>query len=98
MRLSEHRSFLASNGKEAIEFLRTQPLPCIIFLDLMMPTMNGHEFLLEKQKHVQFQLIPTVVITGDQEIVKHSSSLPIVGCLLKPFDVEELLHYIDSYC
>lgn len=38
------------NGKEAIEELQNQLEPCIILLDLMMPIMDGWQFLEAKTK------------------------------------------------
>ena len=34
----------ASNGREALDYLRQGPVPCMILLDLMMPVMDGHQF------------------------------------------------------
>lgn len=38
----------ASNGQEALERLTKIPRPCLILLDLMMPRINGWEFLQRK--------------------------------------------------
>ena len=35
----------ASNGREGLERLVALGRPCMILLDLMMPVMDGHEFL-----------------------------------------------------
>src|SRR5690606_16492213 len=35
----------AANGQEALERLSGAALPCVVLLDLMMPVMNGREFL-----------------------------------------------------
>ena len=40
-----HRVRAAANGKEALELLRQTPAPCMILLDLMMPVMNGWQFV-----------------------------------------------------
>ncbi|GAA3512306.1 response regulator [Aquimarina addita] len=36
---------VATNGKEALAYIKKETLPEIIFLDLNMPVMNGWEFL-----------------------------------------------------
>src|SRR5271155_5155384 len=34
----------ACNGVEAMDYLHTSDLPCLIILDLLMPVMNGTQF------------------------------------------------------
>ena len=34
----------ASNGAEAMDYLHTSDLPCLIILDLLMPVMDGRQF------------------------------------------------------
>ena len=54
----------ASNGKEAlIKLNKEENLPDIILLDLMMPIMNGFEFLSEI-KDTKIKSIPILVLTG----------------------------------
>src|SRR5690348_6956744 len=40
-----YRAFAASNGLEALKTLKTLAAPTLILLDMMMPQMNGWEFL-----------------------------------------------------
>ena len=51
------------NGQVAIESL-TAARPDVIILDLMMPKMDGFEFLDELRKRADWQDIPVVVITA----------------------------------
>ncbi|MGB5718756.1 MAG: PAS domain S-box protein, partial [Gammaproteobacteria bacterium] len=53
----------ASNGREALECL-AQEMPQVILLDLMMPVMDGFDFLLEMRANVEWQDIPVVVLTA----------------------------------
>ncbi len=54
----------AKNGKVGIEVLKKdETLPDLILLDLMMPEMNGFEFLNEI-KGTKFKSIPVLVLTG----------------------------------
>jgi len=54
----------ALNGKDALSILKKdKDLPDIILLDLMMPVMNGFEFLNEI-KGTKIKSIPILVLTG----------------------------------
>lgn len=53
----------AENGKVGLESLR-QGVPELILLDLMMPQMDGFEFLDETQKHESWRDIPVIVVTA----------------------------------
>ncbi|MBI3269489.1 MAG: PAS domain S-box protein [Planctomycetes bacterium] len=53
----------AENGRVALERL-TARRPSLILLDLMMPEMDGFEFVEEVRKHQDWRPIPIVVITA----------------------------------
>jgi CheY-like chemotaxis protein len=38
--------------------------PTIILLDLMMPVLDGFDFLLEMRTHAEWQDIPVIVLTA----------------------------------
>ncbi len=53
----------ASNGKEALKVLETFT-PDVVFLDLMMPVMDGLTFLQEFRSMEKFADVPVIVITA----------------------------------
>ena len=53
----------AGNGREALHLL-SDIRPALIMLDLMMPVMDGFDFLLEMRSHADWQDIPVIVITA----------------------------------
>jgi CheY-like chemotaxis protein len=53
----------AENGRGALECL-TDARPELIFLDLIMPEMDGFEFLVELRNQPAFQAVPVVVVTA----------------------------------
>ncbi len=57
------RVFKAENGKIALEHIDNKK-PALILLDLMMPVMNGYEFLIHLRKNEKWQSIPVVVLTS----------------------------------
>jgi CheY-like chemotaxis protein len=81
--------FLAGDGLEALELLRSDRMPRerrLVLLDLNMPRMNGIEFLRELRADPQLQLTPVVVLTtSDDERDKITAyNLNVAGYLLKP--------------
>jgi CheY-like chemotaxis protein len=91
---------LAIHGQAALEILSQKPTPKIglIFLDLMMPVMNGATFLAELRiKHPEIiAQVPIFLATGGTM----TSSLinKTTGFLKKPFDLEELSNIAARYC
>src|SRR6266581_1208305 len=53
----------AENGRAALERLRDVS-PSAVLLDLMMPEMDGFEFVAEFRRHEPWRTIPIVVITA----------------------------------
>jgi GAF domain-containing protein/DNA-binding response OmpR family regulator len=53
----------APNGRAALERLR-EITPGVILLDLMMPEMDGFEFVAEFRRHEAWRAIPIVVVTA----------------------------------
>jgi adenylate cyclase len=54
---------VATNGREALDRLATE-LPNLVLLDLMMPEMDGFEFLVEFRKDPKFAATPVIVVTA----------------------------------
>ncbi len=55
-----------SNGRQALSWLSENPLPALILLDLMMPEMDGFEFLDAFNRNAEWRNVPVVVITAKQ--------------------------------
>ena len=53
----------AGNGQEALEIM-SDLQPRLILLDLMMPVMDGFNFLAELRARPEWQHIPVIVITA----------------------------------
>ena len=63
LRYEGFQTVSAGNGKEAYATLYAQK-PDLILLDLMMPEMDGFEFLDEVRQHEEWRDIPIIVITA----------------------------------
>jgi CheY-like chemotaxis protein len=81
--------FVAGNGVEALELLRSGSVPKknrVVLLDLNMPKMNGIEFLREIRADAELALTPVVVLTTSNEDKDRVEAfqLNVSGYLLKP--------------
>ena len=55
-----------TNGRLALSWLAENPAPALILLDLMMPEMDGFEFLDTFNSRADWRHVPVVIITAKQ--------------------------------
>jgi CheY-like chemotaxis protein len=75
-------------------------LPCIIFLDLKMPVMNGFEVLSWLRQQDSLSQIPVIVLSGsDQQSDKERAyQLGATEYLVKPVNVSDLQRFLRDIC
>jgi CheY-like chemotaxis protein len=81
----------AANGREALDRLRVEPLPDLILLDLMMPVMNGWEFLAYRQEQPALAGIPVMILSS---LGRPAAAVPageVVDFVDKPVDLSDLI-------
>jgi signal transduction histidine kinase/DNA-binding response OmpR family regulator len=54
----------AADGQQALAWLESNPAPSIILLDLMMPVMDGFEFLDRIRNSERWSALPVLVVTA----------------------------------
>lgn len=57
---------VASNGEEALEYLKSS-LPDLVITDVVMPKMNGYEFCRKLKKNPATEHIPVLMCTSKGE-------------------------------
>ena len=85
----------ASNGQQALDLLRSGTCsPALVFLDMMMPVMDGRTFLSELQSDHKFEGLPVMVITAAAYSIQDPK---IVGFMKKPLDIDEVVLAATKY-
>lgn len=86
---------LASNGQEALDKLE-EVTPGLILLDLMMPRMNGYEFLQELERRGLRGAFPVLIVTADATAKQKAEQLGVESYVAKPFDVTKFLDKVHK--
>ncbi len=93
----------AENGQVGLDWLQANGAPDLILLDLMMPVMDGFDFVAELRRNEQFQDVPVVVISAKD--LTDADRARLTGCVdrvlakggLSPEDLLKLLgHYVQT--
>ena len=75
---SDYDILEACNGKQALEILsRKRAQISLIMLDLMMPVMDGYEFLEMYRKRKEYSYLPVVVCTTEDDPEREQKSLEL---------------------
>src|SRR3984893_1967468 len=61
-----YMAHVAVNGRSGLDWLANHPAPSLILLDLMMPEMDGFEFLRELRQRPAFVDVPVIVVTAKE--------------------------------
>lgn len=104
----EYKISMATNGKEAIEYLEENKNKSKfessdnvlgIFLDLTMPVMDGFAVLEYLSKNNYLSKIPVIIISGDyeRETKMRVYNYNIADMLEKPFDFDVVRHRIGNF-
>lgn len=96
-----NRLIWVPNGEEAMWYLKSEgryadrnrfPIPCLVLLDLLMPRINGLEFLTWLRRESHFKELPVVVLTTSvfSSDVRTAYLLGANSFLTKPIDLADL--------
>lgn len=88
---------VASNAQEGWELLQ-QTMPDLVISDIMMPQVDGYQFLQQMREDPRFETLPVVFLTARGMTADRIQGYQ-AGCdayLPKPFDPEELVAIVSS--
>ena len=88
---------LANNGQEALDCLAKRKLHALILLDIMMPVMDGFEFLEKQQANPSIADIPVIILTADKYAVNKIKNLKKNSFMCKPLNLNIFLDLVKNY-
>jgi len=98
-----YKTLGACNGQEALDLLRTErDRPSLVLLDLMMPEMDGWEFLSKVDAEPALRGMPVALMSAHPSVRKAFDKSPnaLASRLLlpKPLNLLRLLAVVHDIC
>jgi CheY-like chemotaxis protein len=87
----------AANGFQALAELEQTPVD-LIFLDLMMPIMDGWKFLEAMRQKFPAITAPVVLLSAVHNLPDEAGKLGVTRFLTKPFDLADVARLAHQYC
>jgi CheY-like chemotaxis protein len=93
-----HQVHSAGNGRQALEWFKGRTTyPGLIFLDIVMPVLDGWGFLSWRRQDPLIRLIPIVVMSASLGVADRAKAEGAVHFLQKPFGGEDMLPLIERF-
>ncbi|WKK65106.1 response regulator transcription factor [Lutimonas zeaxanthinifaciens] len=87
----------AENGEQALELIQKEE-PNLVFLDVMMPKMNGMEVCYKVKKELNLAHVYIILLTAKGQEVDRQKGLEMGAdrYMTKPFDPDEMLSVAEE--
>lgn len=95
LELEGHAVHAASNGPEALAWLREGNRPRVVLLDLVMPVMSGEELAVQLRAAPATRGIPVVLMTGASP--GEVGNAQVDALVVKPFELPDLLKVVRRF-
>lgn len=86
----------AADGLDALKKLE-EISPELIIMDVMMPRMDGYQFIQELRRLAQFAKVPVIAVTAHDVNSDDLPDLDVQASLAKPFELDELLTTVGRF-
>lgn len=85
-------AFFLYDGQAAYEFIKQNKVDLMI-LDIMLPIMDGYELMTK----IESFKIPIIILSAKREVEDRTKGIQLGGTIYlpKPFEMQELLAYVD---
>ena len=97
--LKKHNVKVALNGKKALEIANSSSRPDLIFLDIMMPDMDGFDVCRKLKSNENTKDIPVIFVTAKNNPGDKAKGLNLgaVDYILKPIRADIILTSVQEY-
>lgn len=87
----------ADNGEQALDIIKKER-PNLVFLDVMMPKMNGMEVCQKVKKELKLTDVYIILLTAKGQEVDRQKGLDMGAdrYMTKPFDPDEMLSVAEE--
>jgi CheY-like chemotaxis protein len=98
LELSGYQIMMASGGRDALKMMNIQK-PDLILCDIMMPQMDGYEFLKIIKQEYQLASIPFIFLTAysEKKDIEKGLQMGATDYIVKPFEPDQLVLTIRKY-
>ena len=88
----------AKNGEEGLKLIRSEN-PGLIFLDLLMPGVDGYEVAKILKNDEELKDIPLIIFTAieNESINRVLKDTGAEGVLRKPYEPAQLMDYVRQF-
>jgi CheY-like chemotaxis protein len=94
LELNGYAVVTAEDGQDALDKIGDIETVCLVILDLLMPVMNGWEFVRQMRLRSELASIPVVVHTS----APGPTPAGVTRVLQKPVMFDRLLSTVREYC
>lgn len=98
LELAGHDVRRAAEGSGALAVLESGWTPCVVFLDLRMPGMDGWQLARHIRTEEPWKDIPIVVLAAHYRIDREARDIGAIAWLQKPFDLRRLEDLARTAC
>jgi len=87
----------ALNAKEAFAIMEVK-VPDLILLDLLMPKINGYDFLQQVKENEKTRDIPVIIVSAvtEAENIRKTFDMGAVDFIKKPIDIQDLIEKVSK--
>ena len=88
----------ASDGSAALQLMEAGWTPCVVFLDLRMPGLDGWELSRRIRAEERWRDVRIVVVAAHFRIDREAAEIGASAWLQKPFDLRRLEQQARTLC
>lgn len=96
---TDYNVITAKSGREGLGYMRKETLPDLVLVDMMMPGVDGFEFLRTVRGNTELPQIPIILMTSENtsKSVEGSYANGASDFISKPLDLNVLLKKIQLH-